>query len=47
MGTADFAPIDWLVEQSMLHQASQIAARYSDDEQDAMFSGTASRVYRL
>ena len=24
----DFAPIDWLVEQSMLHQAGQIAARH-------------------
>lgn len=25
----------------------KIATRYNDDEQDAMFSGTARRVYRL
>jgi predicted TIM-barrel fold metal-dependent hydrolase len=25
----------------------KIAAKYSDDEQNAMFSGTASRVYKL
>jgi predicted TIM-barrel fold metal-dependent hydrolase len=31
----------------MWNALKKIAARYSDDEQDAMFSGTASRVYRL
>jgi predicted TIM-barrel fold metal-dependent hydrolase len=31
----------------MWNGLKKIAARYSDDEQDALFSGTASRVYRL
>jgi len=42
-------PVDrWSLSYKVLWNAlKKIAAQFSDVEQDAMFSGTASRVYRL